>query len=347
MIDLFSKCGTNCGRCPSFRDNLKSDDDRRRCSDGWLKYHGFRYSPEKLLRCDGCQAPDDENPVRYISCLIRRCAVKNGVQTCARCSGYPCEELVSRALGQDWRESIIARLGAPIPEEEDRTFVEPYEGLKHMDDIRAALNPEEIVEMTTVAVKNTTVEFPDDLPLPRKETSALEALHRILADVNSPGDNVSYARQEVLKQRRLRLLKVLWAFGLLGELEEEEGPRPRLVMDSKVYYTQKIHSDYATIKRVLEALEEHGVRCEIVPLVEEGWLTPTGALRKKVGREGAPAWLLKMACEEKAGGARALGALRNYAAKLDERYGKSAFRYFAKADMRILREKTRCKNDKR
>jgi len=183
--------------------------------------------------------------------------------------------------------------------------------------------------------------------LPRQETSALEALHRILAAVNAPGDGVSYARQELLKQRRSHLLKLLWAFGLLGELQEEGGPRPHLVMDSKAYHTQKIHSGLATVKGVLEALEEHGVHCEIVPLVEEGWLTPTGALRKKVGREGAPAWLLKMSCEEKAGGARALQALRNYAAKLDERYGKSAFRYFAKADMRILREGTRCNNDKR
>ena len=52
MRDLFSKCGANCGRCPSYNENLLTDEARRRCSAGWHKYHGFRLSPEKILCCD-------------------------------------------------------------------------------------------------------------------------------------------------------------------------------------------------------------------------------------------------------------------------------------------------------
>ena len=80
MKDTIAPCGTNCGHCLSLRDNLRTDEDRQRCSDGWSKYLGFSLSPDKLLLCDGCQASDDENPVRYINCNKRKCASFNGVE---------------------------------------------------------------------------------------------------------------------------------------------------------------------------------------------------------------------------------------------------------------------------
>jgi hypothetical protein len=338
---LYGKCGNQCSRCPSFRENLVTDEDRQRCSEGWLTYHGFRYSPEKLLRCDGCQAPDDENPVRYLNCLVRRCALHNGAETCAHCAAYPCEELLGRVPGADWRDGIVARLGSPIPEEDDLAFVAPYEGLRHLDTLRACLDPEEIVEPSRVTVRFRTVDLPDDLPLSREERASCGALHRLLAALNAPAGSVSYARGEVLKQQRSGLLKLLWVLGLLGELEGGEGARPCLVVDSQGYYTQKLHSDYSTVKGWLEALQAHGVQGEIVPLVEEGWLTPTGALRKKVGRKGSPAWVIKLSFDEQAGGAGALAALKDYAGSLDEAYGKSAYRTFAQADMRSLRGEAR------
>lgn len=334
---LYAKCGNDCSRCPSFRENLVTDEDRQRCSAGWLKYHGFRYSPDKLLCCDGCQAPDDENPVRYLNCLIRRCALHNSAETCAHCAAYPCEELLSRVPAADWRDSIVARMGAPLPEEDDLAFVAPYECLRHLDALRASLDPEEIVEPSRLAVRFRTVDLPEDLPLPPEERAATQALHRLLAALNAPAGSVSYAQGEVLKQRRSQQLKLLWVFGLLGEFESGAGGRPRLVVDSQGYYTHKLHSDYSTLTGCLEALRAHGVQGEIVPLVEEGWLTPTGALRKKVGRKGSPAWLITVSFDEQAGGTGCLTALQNYAARLDEAYGGSAYRRFAQADMRSLR----------
>ena len=338
---LYAKCGNHCSRCPSFRENLVTDEDRQRCSEGWLKYHGFRYSPEKLLRCDGCQALDDEKPVRYLNCLVRRCALHNGVETCAHCAAYPCEELLGKIPGTDWRDRIVARLGTPIPEGDDLAFVAPYECLGHLDTLRASLSPEEIVEPSRLTISFRTVDLPDDLPLAQEERAATRALHRLLAALNAPDGSVSYARGEVLKQRRSQLLKLLWVFGLLGELKGGKGDRPRLVIDSQAYYTQKLHSDYSTVKGCLEALQAHGVQGEIVPLVETGWLTPTGALRQKVGRKESPAWLMELSFDEQAGGVGTLTALKHYAAGLDESHGRRAYRYFAQADMRSLREEMR------
>lgn len=326
MKDLFAKCGVNCGRCPSYKENLQTDEDRQRCSDGWHKYLGFRLSPGKLRLCDGCQAPDDENPIRYQNCYVRRCAVRNGVETCAHCSAYPCEDVPRVSLSTDARERTAARLGTPIPEEDYLTFIEPYEGLKHLDAIRASLAPEDIVEMTKVSARPRIVNFPDDLPFSKEETSALEALHRLLATVGS-ADGVSYARQTVLKKRRRHLVKILWTFGLFGEPREEGGLH--LVIDSETYLAQKIHSSYSRVKDYFKTLGEYGVHCEHVPLVEEGWLTPTGALRKR-------GWFMTMSFDDDAGGVPALRALQSYAVRLREEYGARAFRYFSKADMRVL-----------
>ncbi|MFB0534156.1 MAG: DUF3795 domain-containing protein [Anaerolineae bacterium] len=329
MKELLAKCGCNCGRCPSYKGNLRTDEDRQRCSDGWYKYLGFRLSPGKLRLCDGCQASDDDDPVRYQNCYVRKCAIRNGVETCAHCSGYPCEDVktlheIQRAGA---RERIAARLGTPIPEEDYLAFIEPYEGIKHLDEIRASLGLEDIVEMTKVSSRPSIVDFPDDLPFSEEETSAFEALHRLLAAVESI-EGVSYARQAALKKRRRHLLKMLWAFGRFGELEEGGS---HLVIDSETYLAQGIHSGYSRMKDYFGVLEEYRVHCEHVPLTKEGWLTPTGALRK--GR-----WFIKMSFDDDAGGVSALNALQSYTTRLHEEYGQRAFRYFSKADMRVLKE---------
>lgn len=90
-----------------------------------------------------------------------------------------------------------------------------------------------------------------------------------------------------------------------------------------------VHSNYARVKSYFKTLEEYGVHCEHVPLTEEGWLMPKGALRK-VG------WFMKMSFDDDAGGVPALRALQSYTAKLDEKHGKGAFRHFSRADMRVL-----------
>jgi hypothetical protein len=94
---------------------------------------------------------------------------------------------------------------------------------------------------------------------------------------------------------------------------------------------QKIHSSYSRVKDYCKALEEYGVRCEHVPLTKEGWLTPGGALRKR-------GWLMRMSFDDDAGGVSALRALQGYAAKLHKEYGERDFRYFSKADMRVLED---------
>lgn len=326
MRDLFSKCGANCGRCPAYRENVRTDEDRQRCSDGWHKYLGARLSVERCY-CDGCQTPDDENPLLVygkFGCKIRRCAVFNGVETCAHCSAYPCEDVRTQfSFDSESRTKLAARLGTPIPEEEYLTFIEPYELHKHLDEIRASLAPEDIVKMTPVSIQPRVTPFPDDLTSPQEP---FKALHRLLAGVGAV-EGIPHVRLAALKERRRHLLKMLWTFGRFGEPREEDGPH--LAIDSETYLAQKIQSSYSRLKDYFKTLGEYGVHCEHVPLTEEGWLTPKGALRKG-------GWFMKLSFDDDAGGMLALRALQSYTAKLHGKYGKGAFRYFSRADMRIL-----------
>jgi len=224
------------------------------------------------------------------------------------------------------RARIANRLGEPVPEDEYRTFVEPYECRRHLDELRSTLGPGEIVDMTRVAVNQRLVGFPDSMPLPAEEVAALRALHRLLGEVGS-AEGISYADQVILQKRRRNLVKLLWAWALYGEPADKDGPC--LVLDSETYFAKKLDSDYSKLEEYLRILAEHGVQCKHVPLVEDGWRTPRGALRKK-------GWLIRISLADEAGGALALDALRTYAGVLDGEYGRGAFRRFSRGDMRVL-----------
>ena len=155
---LISRCGINCRFCPSYRDHIKTDADKQRCSDIWFKFLGFRVEPATIRPCDGCatsvyygvdgaDAPD---------CAIRTCATSNSVTTCAHCSAYRCGCSLHHGAQAGPGEGNEPRAQATTDEE--RLFFgdlgrkqgnrSPEENLAA---IRAALAPEDIVKVTPPA----------------------------------------------------------------------------------------------------------------------------------------------------------------------------------------------------
>jgi len=65
---------------------------------------------------------------------------------------------------------------------------------------------------------------------------------------------------------------------------------------------------------------------------EEDLATGTGYLRSK-------GWVMKMSFEEKIGGTAALKALQIFSRRLEEKYGKKAFKHFSDVNTQILFEK--------
>jgi len=330
MQDFFSKCGFNCGRCVAYKDSAITEEDRQCGSDGWKKYFGIKIKVDRMY-CDGCQTPDNENPVQLApGCTIRKCAMQNNVETCAHCSAYySCMHDLKIFDPDVNRENIEARIGESIPDQDYLAFIEPYKHLKHLEEIRGSLQPNDIREASSVKVRIKSADFPDNLPLSQKELSAFKSLHRILSEIITiKGD--TFAQQKILKKRRDWLMNLFWAFGLFGELKEDDGQY--LVIDSEAFFTQKISSQYSKVKFHFELLKEYGVHCTVVPIAAE-YLTPTGWLRGKRVRDKDAPWLMKMSIDKAAGGIATIKALKTYAVQLDKKYGKKAFGYFSKADM--------------
>jgi hypothetical protein len=131
MGPTLGKCGFDCGRCPAFQANSKSDEDRKRGAATWERYFGLHFKPD-VLACHGCQEAKpwkNGNLLPDRSCPIRACAVYNGVQTCAHCTSFPCDEYSRRVPGPGPRREREDAAGMEFSDAEWQQHLEPYDGL--------------------------------------------------------------------------------------------------------------------------------------------------------------------------------------------------------------------------
>lgn len=135
MTGTLTRCGYRCDLCLAYKENIHGPEDQRKTSDGWSTYYGFRIPPEEI-HCDGCLAPDTDQP-RLVDagCPVRACVLEKGLPHCARCGEYACEKLKTRIVS---RAEIEAKLGHPIPEQDYRDFIRPYESKARLDALRDA-----------------------------------------------------------------------------------------------------------------------------------------------------------------------------------------------------------------
>jgi len=134
MSDIVARCGYKCNLCLIYQDNLKKDEqNRQKFRDGLEKYYGDELTFEEC-HCDGCMAPNSENPVRIdTECKIRPCVIAKGIENCGYCEQYPCEILEPKMI--DYRK-VKERYGGPLPKEDYEAFVMPYESKKVLNKIR-------------------------------------------------------------------------------------------------------------------------------------------------------------------------------------------------------------------
>ena len=136
MKEKMGFCGFRCELCPAYKDNITSEEDRQRISDGWFKYYGFRIPAEEIY-CDGCLAENCLNPRRIDpECEVRACALERELANCAHCRDYICEKLSKKIIKP---EKIAERAGGSIPQRDFERFVKPYDSAKILADIRKGL----------------------------------------------------------------------------------------------------------------------------------------------------------------------------------------------------------------
>ncbi|MDY6872824.1 MAG: DUF3795 domain-containing protein [Chloroflexota bacterium] len=131
MEPVLSLCGMRCDLCLAYHPNLVAHPENAQfLSDGWEKYFGFQIPPEQI-HCDGCFATG--NPTLDDECPVRPCVTERGLADCAACEDYVCKKLEQRLTRF---EDIQAKFDAPIPEEDRRLFILPYENADRLKAIR-------------------------------------------------------------------------------------------------------------------------------------------------------------------------------------------------------------------
>jgi len=325
MYELVGKCGCICEICPLYKENLLTNEDRENTSKGCGKYLNWNPKPEKLKQCSGCQSDEGFN---YLpKCNMRMCAFHNEVENCAYCSAFPCEDTQRFS-----RELLEMRMGVAIPEEDYLKYVKPWEGVKNLEEIRETLSKKDIKQMKPVSINLKIIDFPKELSFSNKEQTSFRALHEIIETIE-PLKNLTYARAEVRKEIRKYLIKLLLSFGTFGRFVKEHD-KEYLEIDSEVYFKEmkntKFYSNLEGIGQRLEIFENNGINIEIFPEKSlDDIITSMKALRKK-------GWKMRMSYGEEKLKQTNVKTLQKYTKKLNEEYGNKSFRYFNKADMRIL-----------
>ncbi|MBZ5562276.1 MAG: DUF3795 domain-containing protein [Acidobacteriia bacterium] len=98
MAELIAYCGLVCDTCPIYLATRQEDREEqarmraeiaRFCNE---KY-GTGYAPADINDCDGCRTAGGRLFFGCRECCIRQCAMPKGLENCAHCADYACEEL--------------------------------------------------------------------------------------------------------------------------------------------------------------------------------------------------------------------------------------------------------------
>ncbi len=126
-------CGFRCDLCLAFVAVARSHADRVRGSAAWAKYYHLQVTPQQM-RCHGCREGKVEG-LKFPDpkCEIRRCVSKRGLQTCADCADYPCDDVTQRMQSCD---DVVLRCRGRIPVEDFTRFIAPYDCRATLEGLR-------------------------------------------------------------------------------------------------------------------------------------------------------------------------------------------------------------------
>jgi hypothetical protein len=96
-MKLVAYCGIDCAKCPAYRFPRLGEKLHLRRFFQWLLKRGMKSKglnlPEGEVICDGCTTIDARCLKPCLSCAVRCCAMETGVENCAACPKFPCEQL--------------------------------------------------------------------------------------------------------------------------------------------------------------------------------------------------------------------------------------------------------------
>ena len=100
MNEIISYCGLICENCPIYLATREADKKKKenivyeiisKCKT----YYGIDYKFEDINDCDGCKSVSGRLFFACNNCKIKKCAIEKGIDNCAYCNEYACEELLA------------------------------------------------------------------------------------------------------------------------------------------------------------------------------------------------------------------------------------------------------------
>ncbi|MFA6332726.1 MAG: DUF3795 domain-containing protein [Methanoregula sp.] len=121
--EIRARCGFCCSSCAAYKENARTDEDRKMASEGWQKLYGLAIPPSAMC-CDGCLEPDENHPHRIgRDCPLRTCVLKKGIAHCGECGTFPCD-LIEKHMASV--ETAVPRAREIMTADEFPRFVDPY-----------------------------------------------------------------------------------------------------------------------------------------------------------------------------------------------------------------------------
>ncbi|UCE99703.1 MAG: DUF3795 domain-containing protein [Planctomycetota bacterium] len=97
MDEIIGYCGSTCHKCAIYLATREQNEEKRYkmradIAEQIKKLYGQECKPEDVTDCDGCKTEDDRLFAASRNCQVRKCGRQKGVENCAHCNEYPCEE---------------------------------------------------------------------------------------------------------------------------------------------------------------------------------------------------------------------------------------------------------------
>ena len=85
MRKMIAYCGLDCEKCDAYQATLNNDKElREKTAKLWSELNQTLITPEQI-NCEGCRADGAKTVYCDSICEIRKCALKNGIETCGDC----------------------------------------------------------------------------------------------------------------------------------------------------------------------------------------------------------------------------------------------------------------------
>lgn len=85
MNKFTAYCGLNCESCEARLATVYNDYElRKKVAVKWSKLNQVEILPE-MINCEGCRMDGVKTPFCDSLCEIRKCAIKNNMETCRSC----------------------------------------------------------------------------------------------------------------------------------------------------------------------------------------------------------------------------------------------------------------------